>query len=271
MGMPESDDKTLDTRQADGSGVDDLLASQIDYYRAHASRYDDWWRRTGKHDLGEDYRLRWEAEIAELDAILASLAPLGDVLEFAGGTGNWTAKLVPFSDSITVVDASPEAVAIAQSKIGEPKVSWVIDDIFDHKPVRRYDTVFFSFWLSHVPPERFDQFWDLVSQCLVPTGRVVFIDSAHPALSRDLSEHKKLWSESTESTFVGIDSRTNLETGISSRLAADGSTYGLVKIWRSPEDLQSQVSVLGWAIEANTTETAFLYGHGQRPSRSIDA
>jgi SAM-dependent methyltransferase len=268
--MPDSDDEPLATTQDGGSGVDDLLASQIGYYRAHAPRYDDWWRRTGKHDLGEDYRLRWESEIAELDAILAAFSPLGDVLEFAGGTGNWTAKLVPVSESITVVDASPEAVAIAQRKMSNPRVSWLVEDIFDHRPHRRYDTVFFSFWLSHVPPERFDQFWDLVSQCLDPTGRVIFFDNAHPALSRDLSEHKKLWSESTESTLVGIDSRTDLETGISSRMAADGSTYDLVKIWRSPEELESQLSALGWAIEANTTETAFLYGHGQRLSHSID-
>ena len=39
-----------------------------------------------------------------------------------------------------------------------------------------------------------------------------------------------------------------------------------MKIWRNPEDLESQMSTLGWAIEANTTETAFLYGHGQRLS-----
>jgi SAM-dependent methyltransferase len=268
--MPESDDQSLPAAHDGGSGVDDLLASQIDYYRAHAPRYDEWWRRTGKHDLGEDYRLRWESEIAELDAIIANFAPLGDVLEFAGGTGNWTAKLVLVSNSITVVDASPEAVGIARSKMSDPRVSWLIEDIFDHKPHRRYNTVFFSFWLSHVPPERFEQFWDLVSQCLVPTGRVIFFDNAHPTLSRDLSEHQRLWSESTESTLVGIDSRTDLETGISSRLAADGSTYDLVKIWRSPEDLESQMSALGWAIEANTTETAFLYGHGQRLSHSID-
>jgi SAM-dependent methyltransferase len=261
--MPKSNDKTPATTQDSGSDVDDLLASQIDYYRAHAPRYDDWWRRTGKHDLGEDYRVRWESEISQLDAVVGDLAPFGDLLEFAGGTGNWTAKLVPFSDSITVVDASPEVVAIARTKVRDPKVSWIIDNIFDHKPERRYDTVFFSFWLSHVPPQCFDQFWDLVSQSLLPTGRVLFIDNAHPSLSSDLPEHKELWSQSTESSLAGIDSRTDLVTGISSRLAADGSTYDLVKIWRSPEELSARVSALGWDIETATTETSFLYGHGR--------
>lgn len=121
------------TGQGEGAGLnlDDLMASQIDYYRAHAPNYDDWWRRTGKHDLGQEYRLRWEAEISTLDDFLADSAPFGDVLEFAGGTGNWTAKLVPFSESITVVDASPEAVALArkdqgsESQLGHRGHFWV--------------------------------------------------------------------------------------------------------------------------------------------------
>jgi hypothetical protein len=29
-------------------------------------------------------------------------------------------------------------------------------------PDRRYDVVFFGFWLSHVPLERFDAFWSMV-------------------------------------------------------------------------------------------------------------
>ena len=77
-----------------GAAIDDLLSSQIAYYRAHAPKYDDWWCRTGKHDLGEDYRRRWDAEIAALDAFLEGFAPFGHVLEFAGGTGNWTAKFL---------------------------------------------------------------------------------------------------------------------------------------------------------------------------------
>jgi hypothetical protein len=51
-------------------------------------RYDDWWRREGDHDLGDDSRQRWEAEISNLTAALVAFGPLGDVLEFAGGTGN---------------------------------------------------------------------------------------------------------------------------------------------------------------------------------------
>jgi hypothetical protein len=39
----------------------------------------------------------------------------------------------------------------------------------------RYDVVFFSAWLLHVPPQRFEEFWALVLDCLNDTGRVFVI------------------------------------------------------------------------------------------------
>ena len=46
-------------------------------------------------------------------------------------------------------------------------------------PTASYDAVFFGFWLSHVPLERFERFWALVADCLAPGGRVCFVDDAH--------------------------------------------------------------------------------------------
>ncbi len=44
----------------------------------------------------------------------------------------------------------------------------------------RYDTVSFAFWLTHVPPGRFEQFWSLVDQALAPSGRAIFVYNAIP-------------------------------------------------------------------------------------------
>lgn len=115
---------------------DDVIASQIAYYRAHAPKYDDWWLRRGRHDLGKEFRDSWNAQIETVRIALGGLAPLGDVLEFAGGTGNWTRELADLSDSVTVVDASPEAVEIAKQKISLGKVSWHLSDIFQYRPDR---------------------------------------------------------------------------------------------------------------------------------------
>ena len=46
-------------------------------------------------------------------------------------------------------------------------------------PVRQYDTVYFGFWISHVPEDRFESFWDLVGEALKPAGRVFFFDDNH--------------------------------------------------------------------------------------------
>jgi hypothetical protein len=99
---------------------------------------------------------------------------------------------------------------------------------------------------------------------LAPGGRVLFIDNAHPSLSNDRPELQALRAESTASSLAGIDSRTDLITGVSTRLAADGSTYDLVKIWRTAEELESQLSALGWQAEVATTDWAFIFGRAEK-------
>jgi SAM-dependent methyltransferase len=180
-----------------------------------------------------------------------------------------TQELANLSDSVTVLDSSPEAVAIAKKKV-VGNVSWRIGDIFRYRPDRAYDTVFFGFWLSHVPVERFEGFWQLVADCMSPSGRVFFIDNAHPALAQavapDLFSAER-WSVD-ETRVGGIDSVTDLDTGVASRLAADGSTYKLVKIWWQPEQLRSRLGEMGWSMQIRTTEWAFIYGFGSRAKPS---
>lgn len=55
-------------------------------------------------------------------------------------------------------------------------MEFVCADIFDWTPPRRFDTVFFAFWLSHVPSEMFASFWSLVGRCLADSGWVIFVD-----------------------------------------------------------------------------------------------
>ena len=242
---------------------DELLESQIAYYRAHAPRYDDWWLRTGHHDLGDPFRESWNAQIDVLRAALADFGPLGDVLEFAGGTGNWTRELVPLARSVSVLDASPEAVAIAGDKV-QGNVSWTIGNIFDYRPQRRFDSVFFGFWLSHVPEDLFDGFWGLVADCLEPGGRVFFIDNAHPEVAKQRAPQffdAGRWIQDA-TTLGGVDSVTDLSTGVAVRTAADGGSYKLVKIWRRPQELETRLRGLGWSMTVRSTEWAFIYGSG---------
>jgi 2-polyprenyl-3-methyl-5-hydroxy-6-metoxy-1,4-benzoquinol methylase len=81
------------------------------------------------------------------------------------------------ADHLTVVDASPETLELNRARVQRSDVQFVIADIFDWQPDRRYDVVFVSFWLSHVPRPRFSSFWSLVRSCLQPGGRMFLIDN----------------------------------------------------------------------------------------------
>ena len=39
-----------------------ILEQQIDYYRARAGEYDEWWFRRGRYDRGADLNSRWHAD-----------------------------------------------------------------------------------------------------------------------------------------------------------------------------------------------------------------
>lgn len=138
-----------------------MLEEQLEYYRARAPEYDEWWFRRGRYDRGPEANERWFADQAVLEAAVAAFEPRGNVLELACGTGLWTEKLLPFASRVTVVDGSPEMLALTRRKLGSPKLRLVEADLFAWEPDDAFEVVFFSFWLSHVPPERFEAFWKL--------------------------------------------------------------------------------------------------------------
>jgi SAM-dependent methyltransferase len=225
-----------------------LLAEQIAYYRARAAEYDSWFFRQGGYDQGPELNARWWAEIAEVRQALDALNPHGRVLELAGGTGIWTERLVgyPGVDQLTVVDASPETLAINRARVTNERVRYVEADLFTWRPDGAYDTLFFGFWLSHVPPERFDEFWRLVGSSLAPDGRVFFVDSSRPS-------------------NVGSDHQPAHDGITATRRLDDGREFRIYKLYYRADELAERLAGLGWAIEVRETASYFLYGAGGRP------
>ncbi|MGO9975516.1 MAG: class I SAM-dependent methyltransferase [Solirubrobacteraceae bacterium] len=87
------------------------------------------------------------------------------MLELACGTGRWTRELVEYATEPTAVDASEEMIALNRVRVARPDGVYVHADEFAWSPAERYDVVFFSARLSHVPPQRFDEFCALVAGC----------------------------------------------------------------------------------------------------------
>src|SRR3954471_4560546 len=93
-----------------------ILAEQLAYYRARAREYDEWFRREGLHDLGEELNARWRLELDRVFSALDAFAPRGVGLELASGTGEWTIRLAELATRVAGVDAAPEMRALALAK-----------------------------------------------------------------------------------------------------------------------------------------------------------
>ncbi len=223
--------------------MDDLLREQVDYYRARASEYDEWFLRQGRYDHGAELNARWFAEVDEAVRALEAFGATGEVLELAAGTGLWTQRLARTAASVTVVDSAPEMLALNAARVGSPAVQYVQADLFSWRPARRYDVVFFSFWLSHVPPERFDAFWRLVRECLAPGGRVFFLDGLYTETSTAM-DHQLEGPEAAELT----------------RRLNDGREFRIVKVFHRPEELSARLRALGWQPHIQATANYFYFG-----------
>jgi len=170
------------------------------------------------------------------------------VLELACGPGMWTEILLRHATSVTAVDGAPEMLARARARVGEEcvkqgRVRFEQADLFSWRPERRYDVVFFGFWLSHVPRERVAAFWALIEQCLKPGGRVFFADDAfRPA----------------EELIEG-EASTTIQ-----RRTGQGEAYRIVKVPYRPSELEQELAALGWRFKVTLSSAFFYWAFGGR-------
>ena len=228
-----------------------ILQDQIDYYRARAGEYDEWWFRTGRYDRGPEFKARWRAEVATVEAALDTWLEAQRpqmLLELACGTGLFTRRLAPRVPHVTAIDASPEVLAINRNRVAAANVDYVEAELFSWRPAARYDAVFFSFWLSHVPEDRFAVFWNNVASALTPGGAAYLIDSAFDPTS-------------TAKDHVLPEQ----DAGIVTRRLNDGREFRIVKLFWEPQVLAARLGELGWSAAVAKTPSYFIHGHA-RPS-----
>lgn len=212
-----------------------MLAGQTEYYR----------RRAGEYDLtayGDVTTAR-----ARISRLVAQLRPTGTVLEIACGTGLWTEALARWTDSLVAIDAAPEAIAIARDRVPSTRVRFEVTDAFSWTTTARFDVVFFSAWLSHVPASRFEQFWRSLRGLLAADGRVLFVD-----------EH------------IDVRPKENYSSSdreIVERQLRDGSMFRIVKNFIDPPRLEHRLSELGWQCRIGRDGADWVVG----VARPLDA
>ena len=200
-----------------GTAEDDVLSAELAYYNSRAGEYD--------HDLYQD-----PASTDRIELLLTRLKPSGQTVELACGTGVWTKLLATRVPSLTAIDGSPEMLAVARQRLGDTPVNFVEADLFDWQPDERYDTVFFAFWLSHVPPGRFESFWGSLRNALATGGRVLFVDTGPK--------------EASFERFVPGPGLPMVE-----RQLRDGTTHKVVKMLYDPTDLSERLAAIGWIVD----------------------
>ena len=222
--------------------TEEILADQVDYYRRRAGEYD----ATAYGDL-VTARTRITRLVTEMD-------PTGNVLEIACGTGLWTQALAASADTVTAIDVAPEVIEIAHDRVRSANVVFEVADVFSWAPGVRFDVIFFSAWLSHVPTSRFDRFWESLRGLLADGGRVLFIDE-------HIDERAK------ESYIEGRED-------IVERRLNDGSTFRVVKNFVDPARLELDLRRLGWDCTVRRDGSDWVYGEArpanqQRPRKVI--
>jgi 2-polyprenyl-3-methyl-5-hydroxy-6-metoxy-1,4-benzoquinol methylase len=214
---------------------DAVQRNQIGYYRRRAVEYES-------TAYGQVHGVK--ARIADL---VAQLRPSGDVLELACGTGVWTEALTRFARSVTAVDAAPEMVDLARQRLRGRGIEFVCADVFTWTPQRRFDTVFFAFWLSHVPSERFASFWSLVRRCLADSGRVIFVD-------------EQVGEKAKETYVAGMPE-------VVVRRLRDGTVHQIVKVFRDCEDIERALAGMGWYARVRPAGSDWLIGEARLTQR----
>jgi demethylmenaquinone methyltransferase/2-methoxy-6-polyprenyl-1,4-benzoquinol methylase len=159
--------------------------------------------------------------------------------------------LAPRVESLTALDASPEVIALNRERVQADNVRYELADLFQWKPDERFDLVFMSFWLSHVPRERFAAFWSMVADALAPGGAAYIVDSAHDPTSH-ARDHV-----TPERSAETVTRRLN-----------DGREYRIVKIFYEPDELSQRLKIVGFDSRILRTSRYFIHGDARVGERS---
>jgi SAM-dependent methyltransferase len=204
------------------------------YYAARASEYDSIYLKPERQ--------------ADLRAIERWLPPIFDganVLEVACGTGYWTQFIAPRAAHVLAVDSAPETMALAEGRVPDGKVDFVVGDAYALPEVdAKLDGAFAGFWFSHVPKERRREFMLGLNSRLRPGATVVLLDNRY-----------------VEGSSSPVSEQDNHGNTFQVRELKDGTTHRVLKNFPSEAELRSALEGLGHGASVTNWEFywAFTY------------
>jgi demethylmenaquinone methyltransferase/2-methoxy-6-polyprenyl-1,4-benzoquinol methylase len=234
-----------------GPSDEELLADQIRYYEARAPVYEQLYFLRGTHATEDEAFARsWRGETSTLERFVERLDESGEVLELACGNGLWTRLLAPGSGRLTAIDSSMRMLSRNREWIADPRVRYVRADLFTLELDGRFDLVFAGFFLSHIPPTRWQPFWAKVARWLAPGGTIAFVDDA--------------WGPDRPRS----GDRVPGGPGHAHVRRLEGSSFTIVKRFFRPDTLVEAFGEAGFDADVSTTGAHFLFGTARRVRRA---
>lgn len=198
--------------------------------------------RVGRYDRGEQLNARWFSAFREVQEALADLR--GErVLEIGCGTGLTTVILAREGRALTAIDASPEMLVEARKKVDPDLVTFIQANMYEWGTTQLFDTIVFTFVLSHVQGARFEDFWQRVGALLLPGGEVFIADSMYSEASTAVDH--ELAGPHAESVIRRLNDRRE---------------FRIAKVFHEPEGLAHKLRGLGWRTDLRAANDLLYFG-----------
>ena len=179
------------------------------YYARRAAEYEKIYARPER-----------QADLSLLTAAIQDACQGRDVLDVACGTGYFTAHAARRARSVTGIDANEETLAIARAK-GLANARFALADAYaiPAQPQLR-DGALVTFWWSHIPLARIDEFLRGLHRHLVPGAVVLIADNTY-----------------VEGSSTPICRRDDSGNTYQTRALENGERYEVLKNFPPPEAL----------------------------------
>jgi hypothetical protein len=152
-----------------------------------------------------------------------------------------------------VLDNSSSMIDLNRRRIQEAGLEERVDyeetDLFGWRPQARYNAVFLSFWISHLPSAVLDDFLLLMASALRPGGYLTILEAQQSGTLRSPAQ----------GTY-------RLDEEIERRTLNDGRTFRVVKRYDTCEDLLERLRRAGLEAQVGTSGEHFLYALAFRPN-----
>jgi ubiquinone/menaquinone biosynthesis C-methylase UbiE len=195
--------------------------SMQEYYARRAAEYERIYARSER-----------QADLATLCSTIETTFAGRCVLDVACGTGYFTRHAARSAHSVLGVDANEETLKIARSKSLANAEFQAADAYAIPKAVSPFDGALVTFWWSHVPRQRIDEFLGGLHAQLVPGAVVLLADNTYV--------------EGNSTPISRTDAAGNT---YQVRTLENGEHYEVLKNFPGDEELRAHAERFGVSVE----------------------